>query len=217
MSYGASHGSNTEAPASAAARRDYNEEGRKLVESLGLRTGGDRYNDADVIWRDKDHAKGRAGEISVGNQGAARNAKTMGFTHVVNCTDDMPNYCEADAGMNYLRWNVSYWPSAGNGRSPLAADKPVILAFVQTLFDFLDAAMGAGGRVLVHCLAGAHRAGTTGCLILMRQCGLSAQQAIKAAKQLRHIINPIGNLPGLLKLYEEQSGAPLDPRQAGGS
>ena len=66
----------------------------------------------------------------------------------------------------------------------------------------LDALSG-GGSVLVHCLAGAHRAGTTGCLLLMHYCGLSADDAILAAKQLRPVINPIGNLPGILRHYEK--------------
>lgn len=40
-------------------------------------------------------------------------------------------------------------------------------AFVTPLFAFIDSALANNSSVLVHCLAGAHRAGTTGCLCLM--------------------------------------------------
>ena len=59
----------------------------------------------------------------------------------------------------------------------------------------------------MHCLAGAHRAGTTGCLLLMHKEGLSAADAVKAAKQLRPVINPIGSLPTLLRVFEGRSAA----------
>lgn len=35
------------------------------------------------------------------------------------------------------------------------------------MFDFIDNAIANGGSVLIHCLAGAHRAGTTGCACLV--------------------------------------------------
>ena len=65
--------------------------------------------------------------------------------------------------------------------------------------DFLRVqALSRGDNVLVHCLAGAHRAGTTGCACLMHFGGLDVQQAISVAKRLRPIIDPIGTLPALL-------------------
>lgn len=41
------------------------------------------------------------------------------------------------------------------------------LVFVKDLFAFIEGALAKGECVMVHCLAGAHRAGTTGvsCLI----------------------------------------------------
>ena len=51
MSYAASHCSNEEMPAGANARRNYNAEGRRLIESLGLQTGG-MYNAMDAVWKD---------------------------------------------------------------------------------------------------------------------------------------------------------------------
>ena len=36
---------------------------------------------------------------------------------------------------------------------------------------------GGGTNVIVHCLAGAHRAGTTGCILLMHFAGLEKASA----------------------------------------
>ena len=66
----------------------------------------------------------------------------------------------------------------------------------------MDAALASGGQVLVHCLAGAHRAGTTGCMLLMYKLGVGAEEATRTAKALRSVINPIGGLPELLRMYE---------------
>ncbi len=54
----------------------------------------------------------------------------------------------------------------------------------------------------VHCLAGAHRAGTTGCLILMKYAKFDAYTAVVMARKCRSIIDPIEHLFDFLKLYE---------------
>lgn len=59
------------------------------------------------------------------------------------------------------------------------ASRQQVMAFVQQLFDFVEGALAAGSSVLIHCLAGAHRAGTTGCLLLMHKTGLGADQVSK--------------------------------------
>ena len=97
----------------------------------------------------------------------------MGITHVVNCTDNMPQYHEKDRGPNkitYLRFPTSFWKQ-------YEAD---LTKFIRPLFNFVDEALAKGGNVLVHCLAGAHRAGTTGCMLLMYKAML-AQVAAAAA------------------------------------
>jgi protein-tyrosine phosphatase len=57
------------------------------------------------------------------------------------------------------------------------------------MFKFVDDAL-ARGSVLVHCLAGAHRAGAMGALLLMRHSNLDVPSAIETAKSLRPIIDP---------------------------
>ena len=184
-------------------RIDYSEEGRKLIARLAV-GGIGRYDDKNLIWKD-DRTGGR---IYVGNQQAARNAGSdSDITHVINCTDDLPNFCEARAlaagtPLTYLRFHVAAWQSAGEDRRPHPASREEVWAFAQSLFTFVDAALQQGGGVLVHCLAGAHRAGTTGVLCLMHYEGLDSATATQTAKALRPAINPIGGLPGFLAFYE---------------
>lgn len=192
---------------------DFDEEARKLFKSLGLdpsgNSGGFGYNPLDPIYKDPT----TGGAVYVGNQTAASNRTLLDshkITHVVNCTDNMVNYHEsgtsgAMAGhgdgpdrppLTYYRFNISYWQRYVDG-----SDESV-LAFVRPVFEFVDSAVAAGGAVLVHCLAGAHRAGTTGCLLLMYKAEMDVRTAISSAKKLRPAIDPIGSLPELLKRYE---------------
>ena len=57
----------------------------------------------------------------------------------------------------------------------------------------------AGGNVMVHCLAGAHRAGTSGVALAMYYLRLSAIQGTMFVKERRPIVDPIGSFPELLK------------------
>ena len=174
---------------------DFDREARRLHAALGLDGRSSRtYNDMDKIWVDQK----TGGAIWVGNEVAAKGPleefEEQNIDAVVNCTDDMPNYLEG-AGPIYYRFNVAY-------HSQHSADPSSLATFVGKLFVFVDAALAAGRSVLVHCLAGAHRAGTTGVLLLMYKEGLSAEAAVAAAQARRPIINPIGQLPLLLRRYE---------------
>ena len=56
---------------------------------------------------------------------------------------------------------------------------------------------------MVHCLAGAHRAGTSGVSAVMRFMRLSAPQAVMYVKERRPIVDPIGSFPDLLRKLEK--------------
>ena len=136
-------------------------------------TGG-QYNAVDPLWQ---HPETRA-VFYVGNQTAASNLALLqkhGITHVVNCTDNMPNYHENASGMKYHRFDISRFHR--QVKTEADADR-----FVKSMLDFvgrhlseslafawlpsgaplLGSALASGKNVMVHCLAGAHRAGTTG-------------------------------------------------------
>lgn len=106
-----------------------------------------------------------------------------------------------DPDFLYLDFPIAQWKNLiGYDK---CGDSMQVLRFFQPLFDFLDREMRQGKVVLIHCLAGAHRAGTTGIASLMYLTGMSAQEATKTAKSLRPIIDPIGDFPRLLQLLDE--------------
>ena len=55
---------------------------------------------------------------------------------------------------------------------------------------------------MVHCAAGAHRAGTAGVSYMMRGGQMSFENAKKIATELRKIIDPFGDLAELLTRFE---------------
>eukprot|EP01047_Picozoa_sp_COSAG01_P012528 COSAG01_NODE_566_length_15422_cov_8.342622_6_plen_316_part_00 len=71
--------------------------------------------------------------------------------------------------------------------------------YFKPLFKFVEESLLEGRGVLIHCLAGAHRAGTAGVACLMYLCGLDHDRAIRTAQAARPAINPIGDFPKLLR------------------
>ena len=78
-----------------------------------------------------------------------------------------------------------------------------VLRFFLPVFTWIEERTAAGGNVLIHCLAGAHRAGTTSCSWLMYANGMKMGQAIAYGKKCRDAINPIGSFPELLMKLEK--------------
>lgn len=196
---------------------DFDEEARKLWANLAL-TPAKPYNSLDPIFtpgqplarQQQTSAAADSAAASppptvyVGNERAAKDAtllSSLRITHVVNCTDNIPNYHERGGAVRYMRFPVTFW------QLHCADGDAATLGFADRLFEFVDAALAAGGSVLVHCLAGAHRAGTTGCLLLMRQHRLGPSAAIALAKQRRPAIDPIGGLPQFLERYHRARAA----------
>ena len=97
-----------------------------------------------------------------------------------------------------MRFDVANWYRYKDIRAGGAAN------FFSAMFSFVDEAMEEGTGVLIHCLAGAHRAGTTGVSVLMYKTGMRKNDAIMVAKRCRPVINPIGGLIELLNLLDAQ-------------
>jgi hypothetical protein len=111
-------------------------------------------------------------------------------------TDDLPCYHEKDASVRYLRFNVSYWRSCGDSTTFEPRPAAEVVQWLRgSVFSFVDGALAKGEHVLVHCLAGAHRAGTTGVLLLMHKTAMGADEATATAKALRPAIDPICDFP----------------------
>eukprot|EP01038_Epipyxis_sp_PR26KG_P015806 gene15806-21410_t len=184
---------------------DFDQEARELWAKLNLDPNSRRngqWNPLDSIWR---HPTG-GGTIYVGNQTAAENINLLRsheITHVVNCTfgeSKIPNFHTGK--LNYYNFPVSHWQGFLNN------SHTSVLAFTAPLFEFIEGAVARGESVLIHCLAGAHRAGTTGVACLIHFAHMDVPTAILTAKTCRPIIDPIGQLPEfLLRLKRAEDAA----------
>jgi hypothetical protein len=180
---------------------DFDEEGRKAMAALGVDGSlADDQNNLTPIWR---HPEG-GGSIYVGNIYVAQQLATLNkfnIRAVVNCTHGhgaLPNFHErTSGGPRYYTFPISQW---FNHMSTTSSGS--VYAFTDPMFAFIEEAVSGGENVLVHCLAGAHRAGTTGVSCLMHFAGMNQVMATKIAKKLRPIIDPIGQLPLFLERLE---------------
>uniref|UniRef100_A0A061QUC3 protein-tyrosine-phosphatase n=1 Tax=Tetraselmis sp. GSL018 TaxID=582737 RepID=A0A061QUC3_9CHLO len=198
-------------PGFAKETLDFDAEARKLFEQLNLSPNEidtrSNYNPLDAVWK---HPTTGA-KIYIGNAQAAQSLsilKANGIKRIVNCTDNMPHYHSADPGLMYLRFDVSNW-----GRYVDGTDASV-RKFAAPLFAFVVEGLERGENVMVHCLAGAHRAGTTGVACLMHFARMDMAKAIVAAKRCRPVVDPIGMLPEFLRRLQKTQKA---DRSAAGS
>jgi len=180
---------------------DLDAEARKIFAALGLSEDGastehsrtvSRYSDLDAVWQ---HPTTGA-KVYIGNATASKSPqihRQHRISHIVNCTTDMPNAI-ADGSITYFRFNIYAMFSSSTDLSTDAA----VRAFFADVFRFTEDALAEGRNVLIHCLAGAHRAGTTGTAFVMYATGLRRDEAIRACKAVRPAVDPFGNLYELL-------------------
>ncbi|CAJ1948971.1 unnamed protein product [Cylindrotheca closterium] len=217
-------------------RVDYDEEGRKLLARVHLLDnddnddkGSSQDDDAAMSAFRRAHAYSNpiyrdpttGGTVHVGNHMAAESlGKLNDMTpapcrRIVYCLDRQNGKPFQDnPEFTYHDFNIGWW------RQTLGHDRydPIkVLEFFQPFFDFLDAELKEGRAILIHCLAGAHRAGTAGIASLMYLTGMSAEEATKAAKSLRPIINPISDFPKLLQTLEAGLKLKQEQEQAQGA
>eukprot|EP00930_Biecheleria_cincta_P050498 TRINITY_DN3566_c1_g1_i1.p1 TRINITY_DN3566_c1_g1~~TRINITY_DN3566_c1_g1_i1.p1 ORF type:complete len:227 (-),score=37.28 TRINITY_DN3566_c1_g1_i1:197-814(-) len=184
------------------AHPDYDEEARKLFALLNLPPSGaatkesaaaHRYNNLDPIWQ---HPATGA-RVFIGNSTASSEREILrrhNITHIVNCTSDMANTFQGrDASISYFRFDIYKFFAMLDLRTHRG-----VLEFFIPVFQWIDAAVASGASVLIHCLAGAHRAGTTGVAYSMHAADLDHQTAIVACKRCRSVVDPIGDLTTLL-------------------
>ena len=194
-SYGRVARRSTAATASAAAPSD------KLTALLGALNfpadtpPGARWGNLDPVFR---HPETDA-MVYIGNTTAAQTKSLLlkhNITRVVNCKDpDDPNFHEGDPNFEYLRFPIAYhWRDPTLRKGGNAGT----LEYFGKLFDWVDAQLASGKSVLIHCLAGAHRAGTTGVSYVMHAGKLGKTEATAIVQRQRPVVCPIGSFPALL-------------------
>ena len=108
--------------------------------------------------------------------------------------------------MTYLRFPVARLSHGLKSTSP----RNSAMRGMMPAFEFIDQQTQAGNSVLIHCLAGAHRAGTVGVAYLMYKTGMGADQAIETAQKCRPIIAPFATLLALLRTLEKEWEEPKE-------
>nr|CDS16976.1 Dual specificity protein phosphatase 10 [Echinococcus granulosus] len=116
-----------------------------------------------------------------GNARDSRDAQMMeerSITHVINATYEQPNFFEGGGKIEYLRVPVD-----DNNQADL-------MPYFRPAIEFIDAAMRAGGRVLVHCQAGVSRSPSLVIAYLVVHSSLSVIEAFTLANHLRSAVGP---------------------------
>lgn len=181
-----------------------------------------RFSPMSVIWRSSESS----GAVFVGSLAAARDVNLLqqaGITHVVNCMCQPTRM--KHPGLQYYHFPVEQWKSvllpnarvdiesrmSLNGLTPRdfqdvlsSANSTAVLELCRPAVQFIQEAADTGGRVLIHCFAGAHRAGTTVVAFLMHVERLGAETATTVAQRMRPCIDPKahGDLHTMLRLLE---------------
>ena len=109
---------------------------------------------------------------------------------VVNCTSNlaMPAWVGDPSMPNWVRFPVTYAitrPDSSVGN---------LSSFWRSLWQGVDQAKEAGGSILIHCNAGAHRAGLVGSSIAMRELHLSPKDAVAHVRKRRVVTHVTGEL-----------------------
>ena len=116
--------------------------------------------------------------------------QARGITPVVNCTTNIE--CFHKGTLDYFTFDIAFW------RRQAGINALELSNFLKPVLEFIEDVINRGESVLVHCLAGAHRAGTTGIICLMHFEDLLSKDAVPVAKNRRPIIEPIGDFRDLL-------------------
>ena len=112
-----------------------------------------------------------------------------GISHIVNSTGHLPDWHCDKAYHRFVIEDLRH------------CDAAYMVTRTHQMLSFVRDALRAGKHVLVHCKAGAHRAGTTGIICLMHFVGLPRRDAILIAQRVRQIIDP-SSFRDLLEMLE---------------
>ncbi|KAF0696153.1 Aste57867_13069 [Aphanomyces stellatus] len=124
--------------------------------------------------------------------------KSLGITHVVNCTEDKPT--TVDGSIHYLH-------------VPIADDPDVAIErHFDAVFGFIQSARENGKACLVHCSQGMSRSATFVLGYLVARHNMSVLDALQYTRTLRPVISPnVGFMQKLLDLeWHTRHRASLD-------
>lgn len=126
-------------------------------------------------------------------------AKTqLGFTHIVNCTRELPNYFDgrgsgvrASASERSEGFPSVHYLRLGLLDNPTPGDEDLINTLEPSYRYIANIiARNPNARILVHCRAGISRSASVVIYYLMRSRGVSYHDALNYLKSKRPIVNP---------------------------
>eukprot|EP00727_Mastigamoeba_balamuthi_P006646 m51a1_g2601 putative dual specificity protein (446) ;mRNA; f:459067-461957 len=170
----------------AAAREAEEDELRQIAAEMELIASAKRKKDEERATR-KAQAKAKRAEdldkralgvgmevvagVYLGNESASCNAQWLaseGVTHVLNCARECSGGCsEASEAIESLRLDLS-----DSASEDLASHLPQAVSFVSD-------ALGAGGKVLVHCREGRSRSAAVVAAFLMQERRMALKDAVE--------------------------------------
>ena len=118
---------------------------------------------ADVIYTDPaTGAKVFCGNIEAASNKDFHNSEQVFY--IINCQEETSqNFHENNSKYRYYRFPITKWGSMMHSCNT----EEKVSDFFQLPFGWIDKALAQGHNCLIHCLAGAHRAGTTSVAFLM--------------------------------------------------
>ena len=186
---------------------EYKEAGLSIINSFG-RGPRRNYQNLDCIYtHPKSGAKVYIGNLSVAN--TKSELDDYDITRIVNCQEpESRNFFESDPKFKYYRFNIALCHTVDLHNFTKEATDEALIFFLD-YFEWVDQNVEEGNNVLVHCLAGAHRAGTAGIGYYMWRkhfengsTKVDHTQCILEIKAMRPIVQPIGPFTPLLAKLE---------------
>uniref|UniRef100_A0A0G4F4G1 protein-tyrosine-phosphatase n=1 Tax=Chromera velia CCMP2878 TaxID=1169474 RepID=A0A0G4F4G1_9ALVE len=167
----------------------------RMFDDMGRRLRHERlFESASLMYT---HPKTKA-SVFIGNIDAASSLsflESKSIRVIVNCTDTIQDFHKDNPKFTYHKFDICAW-MARTGCSNEEVEK-----FVDPTMKFIEEMLLEGKNVLVHCLAGAHRAGTTALLMMVYFDKMEPQRALEYCQSQRHIIQPVGQLSQLVLRY----------------
>jgi len=129
--------------------------------------------------------------LYLGSEWNASNLEELnsnGITHILNVTREIDNFFPAV--FKYL--NVREYD----------VEETDLLKYWDETFNFIQACIQLGGKVLVHCKMGISRSASTVMAFAMKYFGWPLDRALAHTKERRSIVNPNSGFRHQLRVYE---------------
>merc|ERR1711915_1068121 len=139
-------------------------------------------------------------DLFVGNGKSVKDIhylKNLEITHIVNMAEkDKLSPIKVNQE-EYKTQGISYYGADCNDQEGVDIE-----AFFEPTADFIDAALTAGGKVIVNCVGGMSRSATIATAYLVQKKGMTLDEALITLRAKRDVSPNAGFLLSLIKLEQ---------------